>query len=312
MQCDFFVTRLDALLTGDLDDATRTQLQTHAAQCERCGTLLGAMQAGAATTPPSMPAAADTEAFVARLLQRTSGSACARAQMELPDWVDGGLAADETDLVALHLQHCGGCAALATVLGALRQELPALAHAEPGPAFTAAVVAATRTLRPRRAVRWFELWQQLVGRPRLALELPTAACFVLMLLCALPFSPFRPLPQQALAVIRVDAVTVLQSAATQVGPVLQSNAARVWAASGGRLESAVAARRRTYAREHVETVAAWSALRADMAEAGAGIRSLNVARLSHALLAMGADLRRLFGADAASPPATPQPEGGSP
>ncbi len=80
-----------------------------------------------------------------RILARTSGSACGRAEALLGGRWDARLDADDDRLLGEHLQRCGRCRALAAVLDRLPPVLSALAEREPGPSFTAAVLAATGT-----------------------------------------------------------------------------------------------------------------------------------------------------------------------
>ena len=309
MDCAHFEQRLEAVLAGALAAAERGALEEHCARCERCGRLWASFQA---ETAPARDAA--TDAFVSALLERTSGAPCGRAQESLPGWVDGALAPDDTSLIAMHLQHCSSCAAVAAALVALRLELPSLAESEPGPEFTTQVLASTQALQRRQApvgARWLATWQHLLQRPRFALEFATAACFLLMLLCALPFSPFRPLPQQALAAIRLDGGGLVAAASSRLGPALQSTAHRAWSGTAGRIEAALAAQGRFLTDEHGTTVSAWSVVQADLAEARAGIESRNFPRFSQALHELGGDLRRLWAgsaAPAAAPDASTTPE----
>ncbi len=302
MHCAAFMVQLDAFMAGELAVDSRSEMQHHASQCERCASVLEAMHSTGAESKTD----ADTEAFVASLLQRTTGSTCARAQSHLPDRVDGALARDDAALVDVHLRHCQSCAGLAAVLGALRRDLPALALADPGAEFTLAVLAATRT-RPRTSLtlgeRLASTWRLLAARPRLALEFATAACFLLMLLCGLPFSPFRPLPQHALAVIQLGGG--IGAAVQRFEPVMDNWTSSFWAGTGGRIQSAAAARQQEFLRAHPTAASTWKAVRTDLAEARAGIRSGNLAQLSHALQALRVTLRDAFASD---PQATPNPE----
>ncbi len=299
MHCAAFMHQLDAFVAGELVTVASTAMQRHASQCPRCASVLEVMQSSGAESKTD----ADTEAFVASLLQRTTGSACARAQSQLPDRIDGVLAVDDATLVDAHMRHCKGCAALAAVLGALRRDLPALALVDPGAEFTIAVLEATRT-RPRAGhsvgERLVAAWRLLAARPRLAWEFATAACFLLILLCGLPFSPLRPLPQQALSMIQVGGG--LPAAVHRLEPVVNDYAAGVWAGTGGRIQNAAAARQQEFLRAHPTVATTWSAVCADLAEAGAGIQSGNLARLSHALQALRVTLR---GSLANDPDASP-------
>jgi len=302
MHCAAFMVQLDAFMAGELVVDARAEMQNHASQCERCAGVLEAMHAPGSESKTD----ADTEAFVASLLQRTTGSTCVRAQSQLPDHVDGALLRDDAALVDVHLRHCQSCAALAVVLGALRRDLPALALADPGAEFTLAVLAATRT-RPRAShalgERLASTWRHLAARPRLAWEFATAACFLLMLLCGLPFSPLRPLPQHALAVIQLGGG--IPAAVQRFEPVMDNWTSSLWAGTGGRIQNAAAARQQEFLRAHPTAAGNWEAVRADLTEARAGIRSGNLAQLSHALQALRVTLDTAFASDRQ---ATPNPE----
>ena len=83
------------------------------------------------------------EDFVKNVLQRTSGSACERALNLLPELSDHQLEDLDRQLVQAHLEHCEGCRQVAVALGWLGSLLPDMAILEPGPDFTAAVLAGT-------------------------------------------------------------------------------------------------------------------------------------------------------------------------
>ncbi|MDY0110967.1 MAG: zf-HC2 domain-containing protein [Candidatus Krumholzibacteria bacterium] len=108
-----------------------------------------------------------------RILDQTSGPACARAEQLLGGRWDGELERVDAELLAAHLARCGDCRALAAALERLQPLLPLLAEREPGPAFTAAVLAATSR---RQAATGREPLTQIAPRPRLA----TAASLTLL------------------------------------------------------------------------------------------------------------------------------------
>lgn len=157
------------------------------------------------------------EDFVRSVLGQTSGSPCGRAAGLLPGLVDHQLPDLDRRLVQAHLEHCEGCRAVAVTLGWLGTLLPTMAELEPGPDFTAAVLARTTgaaspaekavrsgaTIGPAglmdRLGRW---WEAQVARPRFALQFAYIATVVLVLLTALPVSPFRAAPDKALEVVQ--------------------------------------------------------------------------------------------------------------
>ena len=152
------------------------------------------------------------EDFVQGVLRRTSGSACERALGMLPDLNEERLADLDRQLVQAHLEHCQGCRAVAVTLGWLGRTLPAMAELDPGPAFTAAVVGRTsgaltpaeKAVRRGAAIgpaglmdrlgRW---WQQQIFKPLFPAQFAYVATVILVLLTALPISPFRGAPGQA-------------------------------------------------------------------------------------------------------------------
>ena len=169
------------------------------------------------------------EDFIKNVLERTSGSPCQRATSLLPDLADNELEGLDRQLVQAHLEHCPGCRAVAVTFGWLGNLLPDMAILEPGPDFTAAVVARTsQALTPEekavragvaiggaglmdRLGRW---WQQQILKPQFALQFAYVATVVLVLLTALPISPFRGTPEKALKVMQAGpaAIPVVGSA----------------------------------------------------------------------------------------------------
>ena len=155
----------------------------------------------------------DDRDFVRDVLARTSGSACDRACGLLPDLTDGRLETLDRQLVQQHLEHCPPCRAVAVTLGWLGGELASRACLEPGPGFTAAVLARTSgrtaTARARRAAavagtgpgglmdRFGRWWQERILRPGYAMQSAYAATVILVLLTATPLSPFRGAPGRA-------------------------------------------------------------------------------------------------------------------
>ena len=77
------------------------------------------------------------------VVARTGSTACARARTLLGAAFDEPLAAPDRTLVAGHLETCAACRAVAAALDEAATALPELAEVDPGPAFTARVLAAT-------------------------------------------------------------------------------------------------------------------------------------------------------------------------
>ena len=57
--------------------------------------------------------------------------------------MDGDLEGMDRELVQAHLEHCDPCRSVAVTLGWLEPLLPGMAEIDPGPAFTARVLAQT-------------------------------------------------------------------------------------------------------------------------------------------------------------------------
>jgi hypothetical protein len=194
-------------------------------------------------TPPSAPPStpAEEEAFVQSVLARTSGRACDRAEGQLGDYLDGTLDHDDAGLVAEHLEHCAPCRAVARMIAEMRAPLRRMATIDPGPGFTAAVIGATtgarapsreraRALAPLGArpralalapaalwMRWCEIWQTLVARPRFALEAAYVGTLLLMLLVGLPRSPLRGLPARAIELAELNPVRAVSGLVSGLG-----------------------------------------------------------------------------------------------
>lgn len=182
---------------------------------------------------PPAPTAAELEALLTAVLDRTSGPVCGRAHALLaePDRA-------ETDrrLLALHLEGCAECRALAAALAALARELPALAEVAPDPAFVADVLAQTSraaaaTAPPRRPARapatpwvglaaaWRRSWPRWVRRPRFAWE----AAFVLTLvLSPVLAASGAPLQERVAELARESPVAALEEPAAAAEERLES------------------------------------------------------------------------------------------
>lgn len=115
-----------------------------------------------------------------RILGKTSGGACPRAEELLGSRWDGPLNEADRQLLEGHLEHCAACRELALVLDHLQPLMPRLAERPVDDAFTTRVVAATRGVagaRPARTTRLDDLARRLAdlgrglwNRPRFALE----------------------------------------------------------------------------------------------------------------------------------------------
>jgi hypothetical protein len=196
----------------------------------------------------------ERDAFTRQVLERTSGSACARAEELLCDHVDGALDAVSDELVQGHLGNCSPCAALAETLATMNADLPALAHAHPGAAFVEQVLGATRPWRGRLARRWRRFagdWAQLLRRPRFAWEAAYVGAMLLGLIFGAPASPLRGVPERALTLAQTNPLQALEHTPLAAAPAAVGDWSRsAWAAGGapivawaGRTQDSLAARR---------------------------------------------------------------------
>lgn len=223
------IADIKADFPGVLAEALR-----HSATCARCGRLL-AVSRGEVDTLDD----AEAEAAVRGILHRTSGEACTAAEVNLPAWADGLLPDGDADLLSGHLAHCTSCRALAEALVFMRNELPVLAEADPGPAFTGSVLALTsRSVvavgRPglvadirELSVAWRRRWAAMIRRPRAAMELAYGASLIFCLVVGSPATRVREVSL---------GVTALASRASSPGLVAASAAPeKWWEGAGGSL-----------------------------------------------------------------------------
>lgn len=206
--------------------------------------------------------------FVRNVLNQTSGSPCQRAAGLLPGLVDRELETLDRQLVQAHLEHCEGCRAVALALGWLGTLLPDMAEVDPGPSFTAAVLA--KTSRSEKAVenavrsgatigpaglmdrlgRW---WEKQILKPQFALQFAYVATVVLVLLTALPVSPLRGTPEKALDVMQAGpgSVPVFREATQWVDDRADGAIGHTRSALGRRIDQATVAldRRNSRSRE---------------------------------------------------------------
>ena len=187
------------------------------------------------------------EQFLHDVLSRTSGSGCDRACEQLSDLMDGTLVGMDRELVQAHLEHCDPCRSVAVALGWLEPLLPQMAEIDPGPDFTARVLARTSRrgivghVEPAipvgpagvmdRVGRW---WDRQILRPGFAAQVAYAATLILVLLTAVPGAPFREVPGKALEIVQAG-----PTSAPVVGPAM--NRASGWL--GVRTDATVTAAR---------------------------------------------------------------------
>jgi hypothetical protein len=207
-----------------------------------------------------------------RILARTSGGACRRAEALLAARWDGEPAPADAALLAGHLERCAACRQVARALDWARPRLTWLAVREPGPAFTAAVLARTVPRRPRRTDpaaaspaplagarrRLAASLQRLWWRPRIALEGAWAVCALAALLVWGPLAP-AGVPTEASRLVRAGAASVpelVQTAAVAGEAALTAGHEQV---------APLAARAVAATGRAVDLVRSWWALARDLA-----------------------------------------------
>jgi hypothetical protein len=147
----------------------------------------------------------EEEELIGAVIRRTSGGACGRAEELLAEFGPRRSAAptpedvDSADLALLeaHLEHCAACAALARNLAIAAETLPSLAEFEPGPSFTAGVLAATSRAEPATfAERVAAYWHAWLARPRFAYEVAYVATILVLVIVGNPASRLQAASEQ--------------------------------------------------------------------------------------------------------------------
>jgi len=175
----------------------------------------------------------ELEALLARVLERTSGPACRRAEELLASAARPKEPADDRpaegpgeelppvdrELLDLHLARCGECRSLAAVLAELARDLPRLAEVRPDLDLVEGILAATlpAAVRWRRRRRsWAERWPRWVRRPRFAWEAAFVLTLVALPIFAAPEAPLEQVPERAFELARENPVARLEGPASEV------------------------------------------------------------------------------------------------
>jgi anti-sigma factor RsiW len=301
VNCERFEALLDDYLDGRLSEVEQRAAAAHEAACARCAALGASLRGTLAALGPDLAApAGGVPDLAAEILARTSGAACGRAQLLLPEFVDALLAPAEAELVRGHVEHCPRCAALQQALVWLQGELPRLANVDPPVDFTAAIVAATAGLASRRAAptrAWNDWLQRLLARPRFAWEAAYVATVVLALIFGSSISPLRHVPSRALAIIQVDPVPAATGAASQLRDLhgsIGDAGSKVWDGTAGRVADAGRQASGEVAERHPGMREAWANLRQHGGEARHNLGGGNFASAGLSFNAMAADVRALW------------------
>lgn len=237
MDCHLFSDRIEALVDGAMPQDERRRAAAHAAGCPDCRALLASMQEAFA---PEIAAPGD---LTAAILARTSGSGCGQARSLLADLADGALERVGRELLDSHVRHCHGCAALATALARLAEDLPAFAELPPDPTLVDDVLARTRPRQPRWTAlrdRLREAGLGLLARPRIAWEAGYVAALMVWLICGASWSPLRGTAVEAQALVERGAAGAQAAGARSAAALDRTVAAlrgeTVRAAAGGASE----------------------------------------------------------------------------
>jgi anti-sigma factor RsiW len=219
MNCNGFGVILADFQGGTLSPGERAAAESHLRACDACRRLLAIACGNAGILSEEK-----SRALTRSIIERTSGSACPRVEEQLCSLVDDELDHENSQLVALHLDYCASCKAVADSLKIMREVLPEMAKMEPGRNFTREVVGATsgwRPFRPGLRTRLLTWWNRLVQRPRFSYE----AAYVGTLASVFVFgSPVPPLPGTVLDALR--SAPLVQTARQTVSRLLPSDWSR--------------------------------------------------------------------------------------
>jgi anti-sigma factor RsiW len=202
VDCTFVDTWLDDWLVGRLPDEVARHVEEHVRECERCRRLAAIVRDAEAMDLSEAGGHAD---LLPAVLDRTTGSPCARAEELLPALVDDELDADSREILQTHVSHCEGCSRLLAVLEESRSVLPALAELQTPAGLTERVLEATSRGPQRSAFARGGLpsaasalgWQSVLARPRASLELAYIGTALIVVLLGNPVAAFRGAGEQA-------------------------------------------------------------------------------------------------------------------
>ena len=216
IDCQSLLERMEGVRNGTLTGEERRAAEEHLVDCAACRGVLH-------VEPP-----ADlTDAILAR----TTGRTCESAHRRLCDHVDRLLEPLDGELVGRHLDTCRECAGLASALERMAHDLPLLAELQPDDRFVGDVLARTSAQRAKRldwAARIGGIWEQLVQRPRFALEGAYIGTFVLVLLIGIPSSPLAGVADKAIRLANVNPVVELTEQMVRVEADVAGRVSQAW------------------------------------------------------------------------------------
>ena len=292
--CQAVQDRLQDLLDGKLAAGERRFVQAHLDTCPRCRELAALMRmdlSGEEASPD----------LTAAVLERTTGSPCTRAREILCDYVDDALDVVDRELLTLHLGRCSECAATATALAGLAQDLPSMAVLALDGGFVGDVLAATSShRRPWSDLEawWTRAWAGWVARPRFALEagyIGAMAMWLFFSTVGAPLLASRPaLPSREASAQLVETV---QSRVSALGQ-------EAWSATGGQGLSAWQQFKSGVTDRYRGTAAAREDLRLHGAQLKNAALELDLVESGQALREMEEDARSVLSRLASSPDET--------
>jgi hypothetical protein len=222
MDCSQFENLLEVLCDGSAAAADREAAGKHTRCCLQCARLLRIARGEEEILSPNGNAE-----FAHSVLEMTSGPACGRARELLCEALDAPVSPEQARMLERHTLHCPPCRRFATTLALLRDVLPAMAEIDPGPAFTTAVLAATRgsarrPARRRPPVRLGELWGRLVRRPLFAWEAAYAGTVLFAVIFLNPMLPIGHSSARALSALHSRAMAAAEIAPAQIATIESS------------------------------------------------------------------------------------------
>jgi predicted anti-sigma-YlaC factor YlaD len=188
MNCSYFAGILADYQEGKLPPDEQSAAEVHLRNCPSCLRLLDVARGNVDILPENQ-----RNELAKAILDRTSGSPCERVESSLWDFVEGGLDAENSQLVALHLDHCADCRSLADELIMMQEVLPAIAEIDPGTSFTSEVVCATSRFRPEQShleIRIRAWWNRMILHPLFSFQTAYVGAVVLFIAFSSPFLPF--------------------------------------------------------------------------------------------------------------------------
>jgi len=203
MSCSRFIRILADFQQGKLLSEEQMAADAHLAHCPACRRLVEIAQGRIDILPES-----GRDELTRSILDRTSGPSCPRAESSLWEFAGGELSAGDSQMIALHLDHCSACRAIAGDFDEIQRVLPEIAGFEPDGLFTRDVLCATSgakipdskfvipdenlsigSQKSRFGNRIQTAWHRIVQRPCFSLE----AAYVGTLVLLVAFSPFLPI-----------------------------------------------------------------------------------------------------------------------